>query len=71
MVHRLATPTRLLHTIIPLQPMGIGILITDHGTTPITDTVGIMNHGIMVTTDIDGKKHFIGFTLMQTEFYYT
>ncbi|MGD9578141.1 MAG: hypothetical protein AB7Y74_07805 [Syntrophorhabdus sp.] len=56
MVDQLATPTLLLHTITPLQPMGIVILITDRDTIHTTDTVGIMDPDIMVTIDIGGKK---------------
>lgn len=42
----------------PLRPMGmgIGILITDRGTIPTTDTVVIMDPDIMVTMDVGGEE---------------
>ena len=48
-------PTPRLHMLTPLRPMGIGILITDRGTTPATGTVVIMDPDIMVTMDVGGK----------------
>jgi hypothetical protein len=56
MGHLLPTPTPRPHTLTPLRPMGIGILITDRGTIPATGTVVIMDPDIMVTTDVGGKK---------------
>ena len=47
MDHLLPTPTPRLHMLTPLRPMGIGILITDRGTTPATGTVVIMGPEIL------------------------
>jgi hypothetical protein len=62
MGHLLPTPTPRPHTLTPLRPMGIGILITDRGTIPATGTVVIMDPDmvimdpdIMVTMDVGGK----------------
>jgi len=46
MDHPLPMPTRRLHTLTPLRHMGIGIIITDRGTT-LTGTVVIMDPDIM------------------------
>jgi hypothetical protein len=51
----LPTPTPRPHTLTHPRPMGIGILITDRGTTPATGTVVIMDPDIMVTMDVGGK----------------
>lgn len=58
MDHRLHTVTPRLHMDTPLRPMGmgIGILITDRGTIPTTDTVVIMDPDIMVTMDVGGEE---------------
>lgn len=51
MDHRLPTPTRRLHTLTPLRPIGIGIILTDRDTI-LTGTVVIMDPDIM---DIGSK----------------
>lgn len=51
MDHHLPTPTRHLHTLTPLRPTGLGIIITDRGTI-LTGTVVIMGPDIM---DIDSR----------------
>ena len=58
MDHLLPMPTLRLHMLTPLRPMGIGILITDPGTTPATGTVVIMGEEDILTAvvmDIRGK----------------
>jgi hypothetical protein len=49
MDHRLPTAIPLLYMATPLRPMAMGILITDRGTIPDTDTAVIMAGEAMVT----------------------
>jgi hypothetical protein len=61
MDHQPTTDTPDPHMVTPLRPTGIGILITDRGTIPVTGTVVTMGEEDILTAvvimDIRGKEN--------------